>query len=151
MQRIFRFLLIIVVVIVGVVWYFHWSSTRAMNSGEVHVRQQPTETAKSTAPEGSSPNQSAQQADQSANPEVAQADQTRLQSQSGVYTLPASQTLSPTPPDRTIIAGTGRYELYRQGDITWRMDTATGKACVLFATEAMWRRSLVFEHGCESH
>jgi hypothetical protein len=31
------------------------------------------------------------------------------------------------------------------------MDTATGKACVLFATEAMWRRSLVFEHGCESH
>ena len=147
MQRIFGFLLVISVVIAGVVGYIHWSNTRAMNSGEVHVRQQTAETAKSAAPKGDSANQPAQPSDQS---EVARVDQNAQQAQSGVYTLPAAQTLSRNPPDRTILAGSGRYELYRQGDITWRMDTATGKACVLFATEAMWRKSLVYDHGCEA-
>ena len=28
------------------------------------------------------------------------------------------------------------------------MDTTSGKACVLFATEAMWRKPLVYDHGC---
>jgi hypothetical protein len=148
MQRIFRFLLIVAVVIAGVVGYVHWSRNRAMNSGEVHVRQQPAETAKSAAPEGDSANQPAQQTGQSSTPEVAQADQSPPPAQSGVYTLPATETLSRNPPDRTILAGTGRFELYRQGDITWRMDTATGKACVLLATEAMWRKPLVYDHGC---
>jgi hypothetical protein len=143
MQRIFRFLVLIVVVVVGVVWYFHWSRTRAMNNGEVHVRQQPV-----AAPEAASANQPAQPQDRSANPADSLADQGRPQAQSSVYTLPASQSLSRNPPDRTLLAGTGRYELYRQGDITWRMDTATGQACVLFATEAMWRKPLVYSHGC---
>lgn len=142
MQRIFRFLVIIAAVAVGVVWYFHWSRTRAMNSGAVHVREQPTETAKA-APEAPSAAQPTQAQDQSSVPEM-QTGQDRAE----VVTLPASETLSRNPPDRTILAGTGRFELYRQGDITWRMDTATGQACVLFATEAMWRRSLVYEHGC---
>jgi hypothetical protein len=141
MQRIFGFLIVIVLVIVGVVWYFHWSNTRAMNTGEVHVRQQPAETAKSAIPEGGPAKQPTDQS------EVAQTDQ-NPQAQSGVYNLPATETLSRNPPNRTILAGTGRFELYRQGDITWRMDTATGKACVLFATEAMWRKSLVYDHGC---
>jgi hypothetical protein len=148
MQRIFRFLLLIVAVIVAVVWYFHWSSTRAMNSGEVHVRPQPAETAKSAVPEPNSANQPSPSSDQSPTSEVAQSGQDRPQPQSSVYTLPASQTLSRNPPDRTLLAGTGRYELYRQGDITWRMDTASGQACVLFATPAMWRRTLVYNHGC---
>jgi hypothetical protein len=148
MQRILQFAVLIAMVIVGGVLFLHWSRNHAMNSGEVHVRQQPAEAAKSAVPEGGSANPAAQQGDQSANPEVAQNDQNRSQSQSSVYTLPASETLSRNPPDRTVLAGSGRYELYRQGDITWRMDTATGQACVLFATEAMWRRSLVYEHGC---
>jgi hypothetical protein len=148
MQRILQFLVLIVMAIVSGVLFLHWSRTRAMNSGEVHLRQQPAETAKSAAPEGGAANPAAQQGEQSPTPEVAQADQNRSQEQSNVYTLPASETMSRNPPDRTILAGTGRYELYRQGDITWRMDTATGQACVLFATEAMWRKSLIYEHGC---
>ncbi len=146
MQRIFRFLLVIMVVIVGVVGYFHWSRTRAMNNGEVHVREQPSDTAKSAAPETAA-NQPAQPQDQPGNAADTQISQNRAD----VVTLPASETLSRNPPNRTILAGTGRFELYRQGDITWRMDTATGQACVLFATEAMWRRALVYEHGCGAH
>ena len=143
MQRIFRFLLVIMVVIVGVVGYFHWSRTRAMNNGEVHVREQPSDTAKSAAPETAA-NQPAQPQDQPGNATDTQISQNRAD----VVTLPASDTISRNPPNRTIFAGTGKFEFYRQGDITWRMDTATGQACVLFATEAHWRRTLVYEHGC---
>jgi len=150
MQRILGVLLVVAAGVTGFVGYIHWSRTRAMNNGEVHVRQLPAEAAKSAAPEGDSANQPARQTAQSTTPEVAQADQNPPQAQTGVYTLPATETLSRNPPDRTILAGAGRYELYRQGDITWRMDTATGKACVLFATEAMWRKSLVYDHGCEA-
>jgi hypothetical protein len=98
--------------------------------------------------------QPTQSPDQSSNAADAQGDQSQAQppgAQSSVYTLPASDTISRNPPDRTILAGAGRYELYRQGDITWRMDTATGQACVLFATEAMWRRMLIYQHGCGAH
>ena len=151
MQRIFRLLMVVVVVIAGASWYLHWSKTRAMNSGEVHVREQPGNAAKTAAPEAASANQPAPPEDQAANGADASGSQNSAQpqgAQSSVYTLPASDTISRNPPDRTILAGAGRYELYRQGDITWRMDTATGQACVLFATEAMWRRSLVYAHGC---
>jgi hypothetical protein len=144
MQRIFRFLLIIAAVIVGVIGYFYWSRTRAMNTGEVHVREQPSNVAKSAAPETAAANQPAQPQEQPGNAADTQISQNRAD----IVTLPASETLGRNPPNRTILAGTGRFELYRQGDITWRMDTATGQACVLFATEAMWRRALVYSHGC---
>jgi len=143
MQRIFRFLLIIAVVIVGVVWYFHWSRTRAMNSGEVRVREQPA----ATASPQTAAIQSSQPQDKAAGAADTQNEQERAQA-ADVVTLPAAETLSRNPPNRTILAGTGRFELYRQGDITWRMDTASGQACVLLATEAMWRKPLVYEHGC---
>jgi hypothetical protein len=149
MQRIVRFFLIMVVVIVGVAGYMHWSKTRALNSGAVHVRQQPADAAK--APDAASVGQPTQSTEQPAD---SQGDQGQAQpqgAQSSVYTLPASDTISRNPPDRTILTGAGRYELYRQGDITWRMDTASGQACVLFATEAMWRRMLVYQHGCGGH
>ena len=114
-----------------------------MNSGEVRVREQPAATA---SPQTAPANQPAQPQDQSAGA-ADQNDQERTEA-ADVVTLPAAETLSRNPPNRTVLAGTGRFELYRQGDITWRMDTATGQACVLFATEAMWRRTLVYEHGC---
>lgn len=142
MQRTVQIALILVVAIVGVFGYLHWSKTRALNSGAVHVRPQTSDAGKA-APETAVANQPAESAN------VAQNDQAQPQgAQSSVYTLPASDAISRNPGDRTILAGSGRYQLYRQGDITWRMDTASGQACVLFATEAMWRRSLVYQHGC---
>ena len=47
-----------------------------------------------------------------------------------------------------LFAGTGKYQLYRQGDITWRLDTDTGWACILFATDAQWAKPRVYQHGC---
>jgi len=35
--------------------------------------------------------------------------------------------------------------------MTFRMNTETGQACVLFATDAQWRKPLVYDHGCAAH
>ncbi len=33
----------------------------------------------------------------------------------------------------------GRYQLHVQGIRTWRLDTATGKLCILLTTDADWK------------
>lgn len=63
---------------------------------------------------------------------------------------PARDTISPNPPNGTIFAGSGRYQLYRQGNITWRLDTETGRSCILFATDEEWRKPRVYRAGCGS-
>ena len=62
----------------------------------------------------------------------------------------SGDTINRNPQNGMIFAGAGKYQLYRQGDITWRLDTDTGFACVLFATDAQWSQSRVFDHGCAS-
>jgi len=52
------------------------------------------------------------------------------------------------PNGATVFNGKGRYQLYRQGKITWRLDTDTGHACILLATEEEWRKPRVYQHGC---
>ncbi len=52
------------------------------------------------------------------------------------------------PPSGTMFSGVGRYQLYRQGDITWRLDTETGKTCIVFATDEEWTKPRVFHNGC---
>lgn len=61
---------------------------------------------------------------------------------------PTTDTIGPNPPNGTVFAGTGRYQVYRQGNLTWRLDTNTGKTCVLFATLEEWKNPLVYRHGC---
>lgn len=68
--------------------------------------------------------------------------------QTGGLVPPASDTISPNPPNGMVFAGTGRYQVYRQGNITWRLDTNTGQSCVLFATNAEWRKPQVYRYGC---
>lgn len=65
-------------------------------------------------------------------------------------TVPAGDTISPNPPNGEVFAGKGRYQLYRQGNITWRLDTNTGRACVIFATDAEWKKPRVYRAGCGS-
>jgi hypothetical protein len=62
----------------------------------------------------------------------------------------AADSLSPNPPNGMVFAGTGRFQVYRQGNLTWRIDTNTGKSCVLFATNEEWRKPQVYRHGCNS-
>lgn len=154
MQRIFRLLLVASAIIIGGVWFMHWSRTRALNSGDVHVREtaenktpkpENTETATATQP---TPPQ-----DMSANriePGNTQPDQSATQ-QDGVANVPTAQPITRTPQAEIVNVAGGKFQLYRQGDITFRLNTETGQACVLFATEAQWSKTVVYEHGCRNH
>jgi hypothetical protein len=66
----------------------------------------------------------------------------------GAIAIPASDTIPRNPPAGLAFAGTGKYQLYRQGDITWRLNTSTGQACILFATDTQWSRPRVYAQGC---
>ena len=149
MQRIFRLLLVASAILISGVWFIHWSRTRALNSGEVHVRQQPGENTKPGAPATATATDTANQPTQPQEVASNSGEPSRPQRDT-VITLPASQTLSRNPPTGIVAAGSGRFELYRQGDLTFRLNTDTGDACVLLATEAEWRKSIVYDHGCNS-
>ena len=62
--------------------------------------------------------------------------------------LPASDTLSPTPPNGMAFGGSGKYQWYRQGNITWRINTQSGSSCIAYATMEEWQKPLVYTHGC---
>jgi hypothetical protein len=144
MQRIFRLLLVASAIVIGGFWFVHWSNTRALNSGAVHVRQQPAESAKSTPPQTDATQPTQPQ-------EVASNAGEQPRGPETVTTLPASQTIRRNPPNGIVTAGSGKFELYRQGDLTFRLNTETGDACVLFATQAEWSKNIVYDHGCNSH
>jgi len=145
MKQIFWIILIVVAVIFGAAWTISRSKTHGTNSGEVFERKQAGDqattdaaattdlTADQTAPAG--------QTQQPATPPDAGA-------QDGVAAAPASDSIARNPPNGQVFAGAGKYQLYRQGDITWRLNTETGKACVLFATDAEWSKPKVFKQGC---
>lgn len=63
-------------------------------------------------------------------------------------TPPATDSIAPDPPNGMLFGGSGHFQLYRQGDLTWRLDTETGETCIIFATEEQWRKPRVFRAGC---
>jgi len=65
-------------------------------------------------------------------------------------TPPASDSIRPNPPNGMTFGGAGHYQLYRQGDLTWRLNTDTGETCVIFATDEEWRRPKVYKAGCRA-
>jgi hypothetical protein len=62
--------------------------------------------------------------------------------------IPSNDSVAPNPTDGARFIGSGRFQWYRQGDLTWRVDTSTGAACVIFATKPEWRDPDVYRHGC---
>jgi hypothetical protein len=60
----------------------------------------------------------------------------------------SGDTISANPPNGTVFAGRGKYQLYRQGDLTWRLNTETGQTCIIFATDDEWRKPRVYRAGC---
>jgi uncharacterized coiled-coil protein SlyX len=42
-----------------------------------------------------------------------------------------------------------RYEVVKEGPRTWRLDTATGKTCLLLATEADWNKPEIAAQNCQ--
>lgn len=63
---------------------------------------------------------------------------------------PAEDTISANPPNGMMFAGRGKYQVYRQGNLTWRVNTETGQTCVLFATDEEWKKPRVYRAGCGS-
>ncbi|MES2391243.1 MAG: hypothetical protein V4555_06370 [Acidobacteriota bacterium] len=61
---------------------------------------------------------------------------------------PSDNSQAPNAPDQLRFAGNGRYQWYRQGDLTWRIDTVSGATCIDFATMPEWRKPIVISHGC---
>jgi hypothetical protein len=57
-------------------------------------------------------------------------------------------TISPNPPNGMVFSGTGKYQLYRQGNLTWRVNTETGQSCIIFATDEEWKKPKVYRAGC---
>ena len=66
----------------------------------------------------------------------------------GSMVPPAADTIHPNPPNGMTFGGAGHFQLYRQGNLTWRLNTDTGETCVIFATEEEWRKPQVSRAGC---
>jgi hypothetical protein len=42
----------------------------------------------------------------------------------------------------------GRYQIHKEGPRTWRLDTATGKSCLMLTTEADWKGDASTQSSC---
>ena len=62
--------------------------------------------------------------------------------------LPVSDTVAPNPPNGLAFGGTGKFQWYRQGNLTWRVNTTSGSTCIAFATMEEWQKPIVYSHGC---
>ena len=70
--------------------------------------------------------------------------------QGGAPEPSGGDTISPNPPNGMVFAGKGKYQLYRQGNLTWRLNTETGQSCIIFATDEEWKKPKVYRAGCGS-
>jgi outer membrane protein assembly factor BamB len=148
-RRFVIIVLLLLLVLLAFIGYNSYDARRTGMSGEVYSIDPQTGKAK-------------------AAPEVKTADNTPSVSPSGQapaaggMTPPDGQTARPeqdssgafadtvpaNPPNGMVFAGGGKYQLYRQGNITWRLNTDTGQTCIIFATDEEWRKPRVYKAGC---
>jgi hypothetical protein len=155
MQKTFRLLLVAAAIILGAIWFSHWSKTRALNSGAVHMGDNAQDAGpNSVASETSLTNPGQASPPQKASPqqETSPASSAAMipQHPGPITGQPAANALNPHPPSGFVTPATQKFALYRQGDLTYRLNTQSGQACVLFASEDLWRKPLVYQHGCGS-
>jgi hypothetical protein len=62
--------------------------------------------------------------------------------------LPDSVPHSTNSPSGTSSGGEGTYQWFREGSMTWRLNTKTGASCVALATAEEWQKPTVASHGC---
>ncbi len=63
----------------------------------------------------------------------------------------AADTLPSSAPEGVATNGSGRFQVYRQGNLTWRVDTGNGSTCVLFATDEEWQKPRVYRRACQQN
>ena len=69
---------------------------------------------------------------------------------SGQYTLISNQELTTLKHEADTGQNTGRYHIFRSGVRTWRLDTDTGRVCVLLASAADWNKPEIKAQSCAS-
>jgi hypothetical protein len=160
MMKVFWTLLLIVLIVGGVWYWAHRSSDIALTNGE--VKETGTGEVVKVVPEDTGgPGQTSPQtpldvqsgANGATMPmqltgQTPTAVQPTTVSSTGYIAAPAADTIERNPPNGTVFAGTGRYQVYRQGDLTWRLNTDNGQACIIFATDSEWRKARVYHNGC---
>ncbi len=149
---------VVVLVMLVYLGYHSYDAKRAGASGDVFSRGTTVEKVTTETP-GTQTDQSAESEKIVYPPAVQGQGTSSLPQDSGTAqrtqslqpapsTAPGSDTISPNPPNGMTFAGSGRYQLYRQGNITWRLDTDTGRTCIIFATEEEWKKPQVYRAGC---
>jgi hypothetical protein len=168
-KRVIVIVLLLLLALFVYVGYHSYDTKRTGTNGEVYTsgtarriepdtRQQSSEPdtiVYPTSPAGGTVADQPQGATAATQPSAAQAASTQTGATQVTQTqqpaganAPASDTISPNPPNGMTFSGSGRYQLYRQGNITWRLDTDTGRSCVIFATDDEWRKPRVYRAGC---
>lgn len=150
-------LLILVLAVFAYVGYSSYATGRPTGTGEVYADGMTggrTKTEMKTEPMGSS----AGSANLPAMPTTGEANggTSGLVAQGGGgaasagMAAPATDSIAPNPPNGMTFGGAGHYQLYRQGDLTWRLNTDTGETCVIFATDEEWHKPKVYRAGCRA-
>jgi hypothetical protein len=149
--------IIVVVVVIAAVLFWYSGKKKTTTSGDVFVRnggkEQPAPAPQPKPAEDQTTKDEkalAQQAEDQATvqPAAPTQGQTQADTTAGSMVPPASDSIARNPPAGMLFAGTGKFQLYRQGDLTWRLNTDSGQACIIFATDAQWRLPRVFRNGC---
>jgi hypothetical protein len=149
--------IVIVLLLIGLVYYAYvrWQRMKQEANGEVQLLQDGTEiptrtdtdtthTTTTTSTDTKPATTSSTVTTQTTAPAPAPAPVV-VTTQHG---MPTTDSIPANPPNGMVFAGTGRYQLYRQGSLTWRLDTETGHTCIIFATDEEWRKERIYSHGC---
>ncbi|HWG16248.1 MAG TPA: hypothetical protein VN678_00205 [Acidobacteriaceae bacterium] len=173
-KRIVVVLAIAAIAAIGVFWYWQHAKQRALGSGNVYVKNQGADQSQPASNPPSSQNPAAsqpatpgaQQSSAATPPPSAAKPSAAIEKMPsapqptahtaipamtqprGAIAVPTSDSIPRNPPNGLIFAGVGKYQLYRQGDITWRLDTNTGRSCIIFATDTLWAKVRVWDSGC---
>lgn len=148
LKRVIYGLVLVGVVALCYVGYANWRQRRAMMSGE--VTGGPPEAGDSAATGTSvSPAEDGTKSTLHVG-SPAPGEARSAFSAMALAGVPATDSMVPNPPNGMAYAGTGHFQVYRQGNLTYRIDTETGQTCVLYATNEEWRKPQVYSHGCGS-
>lgn len=69
---------------------------------------------------------------------------------SGDYELVKKDELAQLRKEAEIGKSVGRYQVHSYGLEAWRLDTATGRNCLLLAPQDYWKKPELAAQGCDS-
>jgi hypothetical protein len=157
MKRVMGVILVLALAVGSFLYYKRYTEQRNIADGDVESkdlmtpeqktafdRRGATDEAESTVP----PRPTAQPAPEAQPKNQSLAQPTIAPVQALPANLPQGDSITPNPPNGMAFGGRGTYQWYRQGNLTWRVNTENGSSCIAYATMEEWRKSIVLQHGC---